>query len=128
MEIANIADNEMDYPEDSFFYKVGVTEIFNLDLSPKEFKILMFIFNKTVGFKKKWDFIAKYIFENEMQSSRHPTDKVLKTLEDRNFIEVYRNPQNRKKNTTAKYNAYKITDKLLENILYTYEEALKEYN
>ena len=128
MDIAIIDDNDLKYPTDSFFYKTAVTEIFALNLNPNEFKLLMFIFHKTVGFKKKWDFIAKFLFEDELSMSRRPTEVALKALETNNFISVYRNPSARKKNSTAKYNAYSISDDFMEVVLCSYEENLNKYN
>jgi len=123
MKIAIIEDNEFQYPDDSFFYKVLISEILERNLTPNQFKLFIYITNKTLGFKKQWDFIAKFKLEEQIQSSRQTTDKALKFLEENKLIVVYRNPSKRKSNTTARYNAYSLGSELLDSVYLTYEEV-----
>lgn len=119
---AAIEDNYFeDYDIDAFFYKLIISSIVNMDLTPNEFTLLMYIVNQTIGYRsdvkldgkeynepKKWDFIAHYLFENKLKATRRTVDKALKHLEEENLISVYRDASMRKSKTTAKYNAYSL--------------------
>ena len=128
MKIAIIQDNELEYPTDAFFYKIGISQMLELNLATNEFKALIYIYNKTVGFKKKWDFLAKFLFEKELQQSKRPTDRALKVLEDLSYISVYRNASKRKSDSTARFNAYSISDELLNIIEEIYDVEVRKYN
>lgn len=127
---ATIQDNYFEYYKiDSFFYKLVIVHIINLDLTPNEITLLIYIANQTIGFRdkesgepKRWDYIAKYLLEDKIKSSRRPTEKALKTLEDKNLISVYRNPKARRSTTTAKFNAYSLNEIFMDLIHEEYQE------
>lgn len=127
---AKIKDNYFEYLEiDSFFYKLVISKIISLDLTPNEFTLLIYITNQTIGFRdedsnkpKRWDYIAKYLLEDKIKSSRRPTEKALKTLEELNLISVYRDASSRRSNTTAKFNAYSLSEDFMDIVNEQYSE------
>ena len=127
---AEIKDNYFEYYNiDSFFYKLVIAHIINLDLTPNEITLLIYITNQTIGFRdaesnqpKRWDYIAKYLLEDKIKASRRPTEKALKVLEDKNLISVYRNPKARRSTSTAKFNAYSLNEIFMDVINEEYME------
>ncbi len=130
LEIAQLENNYYEgYTIDSFFYKLIIAEVLGRELTPNEFLLMVYITNQTIGHRdpisgepKMWDYISQSNFQRILNANETPTNRDLKSLEEKSLINVHRDNSKRRDHSTAKFNAYRIGEELFDVVYELYCE------